>query len=78
MENKNIDLAIEDLKLEIIETINKAKMPPSIIYYIVKDIYEELSSSYQLFLKQERARVASQTSSDQSSIEQTDNSAGQS
>lgn len=57
MENKNIDLAIDALKSNIIDTINDAQMPPSIIYYVVKDIYEKLASSYRLYLQQEKEKA---------------------
>ena len=76
--NENIDLAIMQLKENIINTINDAKMPPSIIYYVLKDIYEELAVSYQAYIKQEKQRIAAQKEQVQEKQEQTDNSAGQS
>jgi len=44
-------------------------MPPSIIYYVLKDIYEDLASSYHTYIKQERTRVAANTTSTQSDKE---------
>ena len=39
---KNINLIIEDIKSQIINTINSSGLPISIIYYLMSDIYKQL------------------------------------
>ena len=50
----NINLMIEDFKNNIIDTINNAGFPPSVVYYVLKDIFTDVEASYKNFIHQER------------------------
>lgn len=55
---QNIDLMIEDFKDNLVNTINNAGFPPSIVYYILKDVYSNVESSYFSYLRQQKRQVA--------------------
>lgn len=55
---QNINLMIEDFKDNLINTINNAGFPPSIVYYILKDVYSNVESSYFNYLNQQRRQLA--------------------
>lgn len=55
---QNINLMIEDFKDNLINTINNAGFPPSIVYYILKDVYSNVESSYFSYLRQQKRQVA--------------------
>lgn len=44
---RDINLIIEETKLNIVKTINKSGLPISVIYYIMRDIMTETSEEYQ-------------------------------
>ena len=37
---------MEELRQKIVETINQSKLPADCIYYLIKDIYREISDAY--------------------------------
>lgn len=49
---KNINLIIEDIKSQIINTINNSGLPISIIYYLMSDIYKKLDVEYKSYIEQ--------------------------
>lgn len=49
---KNINLIIEDIKSQIINTINNSGLPISIIYYLMSDIYTKLDVEYKSYIEQ--------------------------
>ena len=49
---KNINLIIEDIKSEIINTINSSGLPISVIYYLMSDIYKKLDVEYKTYIEQ--------------------------
>lgn len=51
---KNINLIIEDIKSQIINTINSSGLPISIIYYLMSDIYKKLDVEYKSYIEQAR------------------------
>ena len=55
---QNINLMIEDFKDNLINTINNTGFPPSIVYYILKDVYSNVESSYFSYLRQQKRQVA--------------------
>lgn len=55
---QNINLMIEDFKDNLVNTINNAGFPPSIVYYILKDVYSNVESSYFSYIRQQRRQVA--------------------
>lgn len=55
---QNINLMIEDFKDNLINMINNAGFPPSIVYYILKDVYSNVESSYFSYLRQQKRQVA--------------------
>lgn len=50
---KTINIDAEDFKKRIIFEVNNSKLPPVIVYYIMKDILHEIDYNYQEVLKQE-------------------------
>lgn len=57
---ENINLIIEEFKDSIVNTINGSNLPPAIVYYIFKDIYKDVESSYTNYLNQARQQLAIQ------------------
>ena len=49
---KNINLIIEDIKSQIINTINNSGLPISIIYYLMSDVYRKLDVEYKSYIEQ--------------------------
>ena len=49
---KNINLIIEDIKSQIINTINSSGLPISVIYYLMSDIYKKLDVEYKSYIEQ--------------------------
>lgn len=49
---KNINLIIEDIKFQIINTINSSGLPISVIYYLMSDIYKKLDVEYKSYIEQ--------------------------
>lgn len=49
---KNINLIIEDIKSQIINTINSSGLPISVIYYLMSDIYKKLDIEYKSYIEQ--------------------------
>lgn len=44
---RDINLIIEETKINIVKTINESGLPISVIYYIMRDIMTETSEEYQ-------------------------------
>lgn len=51
MDGKDINLAIEGLKLTIYQIINKSELPIGTVYYILKDVCNDLEKTYNEVLK---------------------------
>ena len=49
---KNINLIIEDMKSQIINTINSSGLPISVIYYLMSDVYKKLDVEYKSYIEQ--------------------------
>lgn len=49
---KNINLIIEDIKSQIINTINSSGLPISVIYYLMSDVYKRLDVEYKSYIEQ--------------------------
>lgn len=49
---KNINLIIEDIKSQIINTINSSGLPISVIYYLMSDVYKKLDIEYKSYIEQ--------------------------
>lgn len=46
----DISLQGEQFKKNILNEINEAQLPPIIVYYIIKDIYDITENSYRNYL----------------------------
>lgn len=53
MDNKTVNLLIEDLKNNLIADVQNSNLPLGICYYIAKDIFKELESAYFTTLNKE-------------------------
>ena len=51
---KNIDIAIEDLKQNVISEFENSGLPISVVYYIMKTIFQDLESDYLRYIDKER------------------------
>lgn len=52
--DRDINLVIEDLKMDIIDKLNQSNLPISIAYYVLKDVMNELSINYDNYITQAR------------------------
>lgn len=48
-----INLKSEQFKNQIYDSINKSQLPISLVYYIFKEIMENISNTYQVTIKKE-------------------------
>lgn len=57
---QNIDVLIQRLRTELFSLINNAgrTIPPSMIYYVVKDVYQEVDATYMTYLKDLQQKLA--------------------
>ena len=57
---QNIDVLIQRLRTELLSLINNAgcTIPPSMIYYVVKDVYQEVDATYMAYLKDLQQKLA--------------------
>lgn len=66
MEN-DVNIAIEEFKLSIINLLNESNMPIGMIYYIMKDVFGEITEEYQNYLntvmKKRQAEAAAMAAS---------------
>lgn len=54
MENKmDVNLSMEQYKRELIDKINSAPFPIGVTYYLLKDVYNNVESSYFNFINQQ-------------------------
>ena len=47
----DISLQSEQFKNKLLNQINQEQLPPVIIYYIIKDIYDIIENSYKNYLQ---------------------------
>ena len=70
---KNINLIIEDIKSQIINTINNSGLPISIIYYLMSDIYTKLDVEYKSYIEQakleEKRQVLKESKEKETAVE---------
>lgn len=57
---QNFDVLIQRLRTELLSLINNAgrSIPPSMIYYVVKDVYQEVDTTYMAYLKDLQQKLA--------------------
>lgn len=49
---RDINLVIEEVKTQVINTINQSGLPISVVYYIMKDVMNGLDTTYSDYIKQ--------------------------
>ena len=49
---KDISLSIEDYKNNVVDAVNSSEFPPAIIYYIIKDIFQNVEQNYLSYIQQ--------------------------
>lgn len=54
---RDINLVIEDVKAQIIDTINHSGLPISVVYYIMKDVMYDLDANYTNYIEQARKQL---------------------
>lgn len=50
--NKDINLIIEEFKQGLVNSVNQSNLPLSVCYYVMKDVFNELVSTYENYIKQ--------------------------
>lgn len=56
--NQDVNLIIDDFKKSMVATINNSGLPISIVYYICKDIMNDITMNYDAYLEKARAQLA--------------------
>lgn len=51
---KGFNTYINDFKKNIVDMINQSGLPVGIIYYVVKDLFSDITNAYELTLKNEQ------------------------
>lgn len=54
---QDINLMIENFKQNLLYGINNAQLPPSIIYYVLKDVFEETQRAYFDYVNQAKQKL---------------------
>lgn len=70
--NKPISMIVEELKNNIISTINDSKLPICITEMIFKDIYEEIESLKEKELIQDKEKYNQDKSKEAKSLKESD------
>lgn len=55
MDNKPVSIIIEEAKQSIVKTINEQNISPSIMVYVIKEIYEATMNAHRQEYEQDRA-----------------------
>lgn len=63
-------MLLNDLKNQIVKTINDSNLSIDAIYYVMKDIMNEIISQYNVVLQQEAAAAAS--AKEEAQLEETE------
>lgn len=71
MEN-DINISIEEFKLNIIKLLNNSNMPIGIMYYVMKDVFGELTEEYQNYLNTATKRMQEEAATAASEASQAD------
>lgn len=50
--NKDINLIIEEFKQGLVNSVNQSNLPLAVCYYVMKDVFNELVSTYENYIKQ--------------------------
>ena len=61
----NINLVIEDFKQSVFDNLNNLRLPPSVSYYVMKDIFNEVEAGYIGYINQARREAAAQAAAAQ-------------
>ena len=61
---KNVDIAIEDLKQNIVSEFEKSGLPISVVYYVMKTIFQDLEADYSRYIDQERFKQLQQAAAE--------------
>lgn len=50
-QNRDINLIIEDFKHSVVDTVNQSGLPIGIVYYVMKDVMNELVNNYETYIE---------------------------
>lgn len=78
-QNRDINLVIEDFKHSVVDTVNQSGLPIGIVYYVMKDIMNELVNNYETYIenanqKEQQNMVAAAMNNHLPATEQEDDS----
>lgn len=54
MNNIGFNTMIDELHRNLIDDVNKSKLPVGIVYYVLKDVFSNVSDSYNATLAEEK------------------------
>ena len=57
-------MVLEDLKEQIIKTVNESRLSIDSVYYVMKDVMMEVSSLYERALRQEKEKANAEESAE--------------
>lgn len=69
---QDINLIAEQFKKDIISQINSAGLPPVLIYYIMKDVFTTVETSYSNYLREAGLHDTSRQASPQEKEDKED------
>lgn len=55
---------MENLRKQLVDAINNCGLPLEAAYYIMKDVYRDLSDTYESYLKQQEAQKEAESASE--------------
>lgn len=64
-------MMLDDFKNDIYRLINESTLPIDAVYYVMKDILNDVANAYNRQLEMERAAAASQVESDEIKAEES-------
>lgn len=70
---RGIDLKADNFKTQLISIVNNSNLPPSLIMYILKDIYEEVVGLYNKSVSQQYEEMCEMAKKEKEAAAQEDN-----
>lgn len=58
----NINYSTENFRREIYGTINQSKLPVSTLYFVLKDVFNDVTGAYEAAVKREALEIQRQQS----------------
>lgn len=66
----DINLKIETLKQDLIQTLRESQLPISVIYYVMESIFREVDSEYAITLKEAKQKLMQEAAQNNETAEE--------